>query len=85
MKQDAKDGDQRADLEHSPSGPVDRHQVFAVAELERHKHKDFENNGDNGNECEDGAVDHASLELGVVGLASGPVACNRFHRAVRYV
>lgn len=31
---DADHGDQRPDLDHGPCGPVERHEVLAVAELE---------------------------------------------------
>lgn len=43
---DTDNGNQRADLDHCPRRPVQRHQVLAVAELQREQGIRFHDNDD---------------------------------------
>lgn len=78
-EQYAENGDQRPNLHHGPGRPVQRHEVLAVAELQRHERKHLHDYGHDRDESVDAAYEHALSHRALVLWGSGRVSFDRVY------
>lgn len=70
-QQHAGDSDERAELQHGPRGPVQGHEVLAVAELQGHEDKNFHDDGGERDDEVGEALVQATVHAAAVGARAG--------------
>lgn len=70
-QQHAGDSDERAELQHGPRGPVQGHEVLAVAELQGHQDEHLHDDGGERDDKVGEALVQAAVHAAAVGARAG--------------